>query len=166
MTIELPLVRALVAVEAGERLTEAGDLDPWFGAPHEWDRLWAILYGTPALSGAMSEELLAAVHSGATASMQGDTAAARDAHDLVRRVVLRVALQGITTSSARSDAGRAAAYLRGVEPLLARVDPRATDALASLLAVEGPLDTLAISEAATQLAGLAGVEGSFLAVES
>ncbi|MDA0350685.1 MAG: hypothetical protein O3A10_00560 [Chloroflexi bacterium] len=143
--IEVPLVRALVALEAGERLTSVGDLDRAFGAPHEWDRVWVILQGAPALNGVLNEETLAAILAGSAAAASGDTAAVRDAHDVVHVALLRTALEGIALEGVAAaqgqaspeqrarDLARGGAFLRGVQPLLSRVDAATTRRLSALL---------------------------------
>jgi hypothetical protein len=162
VSIELPLLRAFVAAEAGERLTEAGDLDPRFGAPHEWDRLWVIVQGATALNGALTDETVAAIQDGAAAAKAGDTTAVRDARDVVQLALLRVALEGI----AGGGGAPSLAFLRGVEPLLARVDASATRRLETLLGSDAPEDGATVRELAGQLADRAGVDGSFVLVES
>jgi len=162
LAIELPLVRALVAAEAGERLTAAGDLDRRFGAPHEWDRLWVIFQGAAPLVAALTEETLGAIQSGAAAGASGDAEAARNAHDVVRVALLRIALAEI----ARSEAARANAFLAGVEPLLAQLDPGATRDLAALLGPDAAPDPEAIKRLVGQLAERAGLEASFVLAAS
>lgn len=162
LSIELPLVRALIAVEAGERLTAAGDLDPRFGAPHEWDRLWAIVHGTASLNRALSEETLAAIRSGHDSSMVGDLAAVAEAHDVVRAALLRMALE----ASAELDVARSRAYVGAIEPLLARIDADASEELIALLDTDGERDTAAIQRVATLLGDRAGLEVAFVLAES
>ena len=155
-------MRALVAAEAGERLTELGDLDSRFGAPHEWDRLWVILQGAPPLAGALTEDTLAAIRSGATAAAAGDVEAARDAHDLVRVAIVRAALEAIGDRETPA----ADAYFRGVVPLLMTLDPSATQQLSTHLE-EGNADHLvSIQTLVTQLADDLGVEVSFVLADS
>lgn len=162
LTIELPLVQALVAAEAGERLTEAGDLDPRFGAPHEWDRLWVIVQGAAPLGDALTDSTVAAIVAGATAGREGDDAAARTAHDTVRVALLHTALDAI----AESEATRAMAFLRGVEPLLARIDPAGTTHLADLIESDEPPDPEVVRSAVTALADRGGIEAPPALVES
>ncbi len=160
LSIELPLIRALVAAEAGERLTEDGDLDDRFGAPHEWDRLWVILQGAAPLGDALTEETLAAIRSGADAAANGDTAAAAAAHDVVRLALLRAALGAI--GHPEGDAVRSAAYLRGVEPLLVSLDPAATRQLREELEVSAVADVTAVQTLVAQVAERAGIETSLV----
>jgi hypothetical protein len=169
--IELPINRALFAAEATERLTAEGDVDLRFGAPHEWDRLWAILQGSPALAPLLTDDLVDTILRGQAASAAGDTAAMSEAHDAVRAALLTAALEeiaGLAPSAlpgsavainvSLEDRARATAYLRAVEPLLARVDRNATTRLSDLLAGDGPPDLDAISARAATLAAHAGLE--------
>lgn len=162
LSIELPLIRALVAAEAGERLTEAGDLDPRFGAPHEWDRLWVILQGAAPLSPALTEDTLTAIRSGADAAASGDTSAARAAHDVVRVALVRTALESISDS----DPAAATAFLRGIEPVLTALDSATTSQLRDHLETDDPFDVEAVRGLVAQLADRAGIKASFVSVES
>ena len=158
LTIELPLVRGLIAAEAGERLTEEGDLDPALGAPHQWVRLWVILHGSPPITAALTAESEEAIRSGATAAAAGDRGAVADAHDVVRLAVLEMSLGAIGTSE-EDEGSVAIAYLGAVEPVLANLDRDAAARLRATLESEEP-DLELVRALVAQLAERAGLEVS------
>ena len=136
LSIELPLIRALIAAEAGERLTAAGELDSRFGAPHEWDRLWAIVQGAAPLNRALDEQTLVAIRQGHDLSVAGHVAGTGDSHDIVRGALVRTALE----ATSEFGVSRSRAYIRAIEPLLARIDPQGTRELVALLESDGEPD--------------------------
>ena len=177
LAIELPIVQALIAAERAERLTAAGDLDPILGAPYEWDRVWAILHGAPGLLDRLEirDHVLTTTAAGYAAAASGDLPAARAATDSLREHLVLGALRGMLDAAegpTGADTGSSVtatrlrleslAYLRSVEPLLARLDPAATaDLLAHLRSpTPSPEDRERIAAAAEHLATLAGIEAS------
>ena len=86
-------MQALFAVEAGERLTDAGDLDFRFGAPHEWDRLWTIVHGVPALAGALDPAAAEAINLGALTAASANVEATEGVQDVVRVALASVAVK-------------------------------------------------------------------------